>query len=140
MKTPFSGECACGAIRYECTAEPAAMVQCHCRDCQRATGGACIYVVVVPANAFNLTRGALRYHLTESAAMGHQRRGFCATCGSPLTAAENREGTTEFVGITVASLDDPSEFRSQMHTWTSDAQPWDHLNPVLPRFEQYPPF
>jgi hypothetical protein len=139
MKTAFSGGCACGAIRYESAAEPAAMVQCHCRDCQRATGGACIYVVVVPANAFKLTRGALRYHCTESVRMGHQRRGFCAECGSPLTAGENREGTTEFVGITVASLDDPSEFPPQMHAWTSDAQPWDHLNPVLPRFEKYPP-
>ena len=38
----------------------------------------------------------------------------------------------------MASLDDPSEFRSQMHTWISDAQPWDNLNPVLPSFEKYP--
>ena len=92
MKTPFSGECACGAIRYECTAEPAAMVQCHCRDCQRATGSACIYVVLVPAKSFKLTRGALRYHLTESVALGHQRRGFCATCGSPSNSRGEPRG------------------------------------------------
>jgi len=34
MKTPFTGGCAYGAFRYECTAEPLAMFQCHCSDAQ----------------------------------------------------------------------------------------------------------
>ena len=29
IKRDFSGGCACGAIRYECTAEPAMMFKCH---------------------------------------------------------------------------------------------------------------
>ena len=33
-----SGGCACGAIRYEFVGEPAAAINCHCRDCQRASG------------------------------------------------------------------------------------------------------
>jgi len=45
MFTPFSGGCACGAIRYECAAEPLYMVNCECRDCQRATGSAYCAVV-----------------------------------------------------------------------------------------------
>jgi hypothetical protein len=24
--------------------------------------------------------------------------------------------------------------------WTSDAHPWDQMNPALPKFEKYPPF
>jgi len=137
MKIPFTGGCACGAIRYECTAEPLAMLQCHCRDCQRATGGACSYVVIVPAESFKFTRGLPCYHFTTSAAVGQHKRGFCAECGSRLTGVENREGTTGFVGITAASLDDPSWFRSQFDTFTSDAQPWDYMNPALPKFKEY---
>jgi len=34
------GGCACGAIRYELTADPMIVHACHCRDCQRITGGA----------------------------------------------------------------------------------------------------
>ena len=40
MPKSFSGGCACGAIRYQVDAEPVLMVNCHCRACQRASGGA----------------------------------------------------------------------------------------------------
>ncbi len=54
MAAPFSGGCACGAIRYECAAEPLYMGNCHCRDCQRATGSAYFVAVGVSAPAFRL--------------------------------------------------------------------------------------
>ena len=139
IKIPFTGGCACGAIRYECNAEPAVMFQCHCRDCQRVTGGAGSYVVIVPANSFKLTHGALRYHFTASAASGHHKRGFCAECGSRMTGGENREGTSPFVGINTGSLDDPSWFRAQYHIFASDAQPWDCIDPAVPKYNQYAP-
>jgi hypothetical protein len=137
MKIPFTGGCACGAIRYECTAEPLAMFQCHCRDCQRASGGACNYVTIVPANSFRFTRGSPRSHFTASAAIGHHKRGFCAECGSRLTGGENPEGTSGIVGINADSLDDPGEFRPSFHIFTSDAQPWDYMDPALPKFKEY---
>jgi hypothetical protein len=51
MKVPFTGGCLCGAIRYECSAEPIVMGNCHCRDCQRATGSAFAAALLVPRNA-----------------------------------------------------------------------------------------
>jgi hypothetical protein len=139
MKTPFSGGCACGAVRYDCTAEPIDMFQCHCRDCQRASGGACSYVVVVPAKSFKLTQGLLRYHFTPSAAGFQHKRGFCAECGSRITGGEDAEGTSPIVGINAASLDDPSWFRPRYEIFTADAQPWDYMNPALPKFKEYAP-
>ena len=38
MTAPFSGGCACGSIRYVCARAPVAMLNCHCRDCQRSSG------------------------------------------------------------------------------------------------------
>lgn len=78
MTIPFSGGCACGAIRYECNAEPIVMFNCHCRDCQRVSGGAFSAVIYVPLKAFSVTRGSLRYYHTPSASGGHNKRGFCA--------------------------------------------------------------
>ena len=57
ITTPFSGGCACGEIRYECTAEPMMMLNCHCRDCQRSSGGPFSSFVVVPTAAFELRQG-----------------------------------------------------------------------------------
>jgi hypothetical protein len=51
MEIPFAGGCACGAIRYECTAEPIMALNCHCRDCQRASGTAYASGIFVPASA-----------------------------------------------------------------------------------------
>jgi hypothetical protein len=111
------------------------MFNCHCRDCQRASGGASSPVVYVPAKAFKITKGSPRYYSTSSEAVGHNKRGFCADCGSRLFGG----GTDEGRGINAASLDHPSLFNPQMHIWTSDAQPWDQMDPKLPKFEKYPP-
>jgi hypothetical protein len=134
MSTPFSGGCACGAIRYECGTAPIAMFKCHCRDCQHVTGGAFSAVVYVPLASFKLTRGSLRYHDTPSLSGGHNKRGFCPDCGSRISGGENSVG----IGITAGSLDDPSWFRSQMDIFVSDAQPWDILDTRTPKFEHYP--
>ena len=139
MKIPFTGGCACGAIRYECTAEPILMLKCHCRDCQRITGGGFAAAVLVPAQAFRLTQGQLFYHFTPSLAGGKHKRGFCAQCGSRLTVAEKQDEPSRFVGILAGSLDDPSWFHSQMDTFAADAQPWDQMDPALPKYDQYPP-
>jgi hypothetical protein len=110
------------------------MFNCHCRDCQRASGGPYSAVVYVPAKAFRITKGSPRFYNTPSAAVGHNKRGFCAECGSRLFGG----GTDEGQGITASSLDDPSLFNPQMHIWTSDAQPWDQMDSKLPKFEKYP--
>jgi hypothetical protein len=135
MSAPFTGGCACGAIRYEVTARPIAMFNCHCRDCQRTTGGTFTPVVYVPAKAFKITKGSPKYYSTPSEMVGHKKRGFCPDCGSRLFGGETEHGQ----GITASSLDDPSLLKPKVNMWISGAQPWDHMDPNLPKFEKYPP-
>ncbi len=136
LTTPFSGGCACGAVRYESSAAPVAMLHCHCRDCQRSSGGPFASFVVVMKDAFRLTKGTLKFYGSPSEKGGKTRRGFCEECGSPV------EGTPDtmpdIVAIRVGSLDDPSGFSPQIDVWTVDAQPWDRMDPALPKFEKYP--
>jgi hypothetical protein len=37
------------------------------------------------------------------------------------------------------SVDDPSWIRPTRDIYTASAQPWDHLDPTLPKFPQMPP-
>jgi hypothetical protein len=114
------------------------MINCHCRDCQRSSGGPFVSAVIVPMEALKLLQGSPRYYASSSEAGGSIQRGFCTECGSPLLA--KFDAAPHLIGIRTASLDDPSWFKPEADMWTSDAQPWDHMDPAVPKFEKYPPF
>jgi hypothetical protein len=135
MKTPLTGGCACGAIRYEITDDPIVMLKCHCRDCQRLTGGPYSPAIYVARHAFKVTQGAIRHHFTKSERGHAHQRGFCPECGSRISGAESERG----IAVTAGTLDDPSFFRPQMNLWTEDAAPWDVMEKDLPAFPRYAP-
>lgn len=136
MASPFTGGCMCGAVRYECSAEPLITANCHCRDCQQASGGALASVLIVPKAALKVT-GEVKYYDVKSDSGTTASRGFCPTCGARLFG---RPGSLpEMIGISAGSLDDPSWYKPAMDIYTASAQPWDYMNPELPKFPKGPP-
>lgn len=96
-----SGGCQCGAHRYRARLDPAKAYWCHCRMCQRATGG-------VAAALINLEKADCEWLASppstyRSSAVG--RRGYCAACGTPLTFDYPDSPNMD---LTVGSLDDPA--------------------------------
>lgn len=136
MATPFTGGCMCGAVRYECSAEPVMTANCHCRDCQRATGGAYASVFFVPRNAIKII-GEVKYYDVKGESGNTLSRGFCPTCGSRLFGKP--AVMPDVMGIMAGSLDDPSSHRPAIDIYTASAQPWDYMNPELPKFPKSPP-
>ena len=132
MDVPFFGGCACGAVRYECSAAPVAMVNCHCRDCQHAGGAGFSPTVVVPAGSFRLLRGEPKRYSIKADSGHTANRAFCGDCGAPLFAASSAR--KDFIGVRAGSLDDPSWFKPQAEVWTASAQPWDPLGANVPHF------
>ena len=135
MQTPFSGGCLCGNIRYECSAAPIVMVNCHCRDCQKTTGTAYAAAMLVPRNAVAIA-GDVKYYDVTGDSGGTVSRGFCPNCGSRLFS---KRQIPELMGIMAGSLDDPSWFEPTVDVYADSAQPWDCMNPDLPKFDQMPP-
>ena len=127
----ITGGCACGAVRYEFEGDPALMLNCHCRDCQRATGSAYAPVVVVPRNSLRMT-GELRYHKAIGESGSFVERGFCPTCGSRV--AGNLERFPDMVGLLAGSLDDPSLHKPAADIFTASAHAWDHMGPSSRKF------
>ena len=119
-------------VRYECTAEPIVMLKCHCRDCQRITGGPYVPAVIFPSQAFRVTRGEIQRFATECEDGSQHVRGFCAKCGSRLTGAEN--SPQGIIGVVASSLDDPSIFQARFETFVEDAQAWDIMDPATRKF------
>jgi len=111
------------------------MINCHCRDCQRATGSAYAPSVIVPAAALTVEGDPTWFEGTADS--GNMiKRAFCPTCGSRLFGESSG---APLIGIYAASLDDPSWFRPMAEVWTASAQPWDVMHPEAPRFPKAPP-
>jgi hypothetical protein len=126
------GGCACKLVRYEIAAEPVRMFNCHCRDCQQATGSAYAPLLVFPPDKVRV-KGDLRYFAVTSERGSKVERGFCPNCGNPVLAKIDDRPDKLFVFA--ASLDDPSLHRPQANVWMRSATPWDHVNPNVSAFE-----
>jgi hypothetical protein len=126
----------CKAVRYEVSAEPMAVMNCHCRDCQYASGGGYSTAVVVPRGTLKVTKGTPKGYSSKGESGGTVTRHFCADCGSPLFS-EPQAGP--FQVVKAASLDDPSWLTVIGALYTSSAQPWAHIDPAKPQFPKMPP-
>ena len=134
MTIRFTGGSICGAVRYE-RGRPISMGNCHCRDCQRATGSAFAAAVLVPTIAVNIS-GEVKYYEAIGDSGGIVRRGFCPNCGARLFGKV--AASPDIISIMAGSLDDPSWFTPQADIYTASAQPWDYMNPDLPKFPGLP--
>lgn len=135
MKLPLSGGCRCGSIRFECSASPAFSWKCHCRDCQQASGGAYCPVMYVPKSAMKIT-GAVNYYDVKAESGNTVSRGFCPTCGSNLFILA--ELVPDLQGIWASSLDDPNEFKPQVHVWTDSSTGWNMIDDDLKKISKAP--
>jgi hypothetical protein len=136
MAQKLSGGCACGAIDYACSASPVIMLNCHCRDCQQASGSAYVAIVVVPKATVQIG-GEPRYHKVVGQGGKAIERGFCPNCGSQVTVKLER--LPDILGSPAGSLEDPSIYRPAMDVFTASAQPWDHMDPSVQKHTHAPP-
>jgi hypothetical protein len=108
MIRTMSGGCQCGRVRYTVQVDGDDAYLCHCRMCQKATGGVAAAFVQIEAGAVTWATEPDWYRSSAIA-----RRPFCAACGTPLGFAfvDGRGG----MDLTVGSFDDPSRFRPTAH-------------------------
>jgi hypothetical protein len=123
-------------VRYESGGEPQFSLQCHCRDCQRASGAPHVAAVRVSSAAFHIVHGTPKRHVAKADSGNLITRVFCGDCGTPLYVQVSTR--PDIVGVRVCTFDDPSWFRPEANIFTKSAQPWDHRDPTVPVFETYP--
>jgi hypothetical protein len=114
----FTGGCQCGAVRFSAEGEPDAGL-CHCRMCQKATGGPFGAYASFPTAALTWTRGRRKLFLSSE----HVARGFCGDCGTPLTF-EAASGQGRHTSVTIGALDDPASFPPGGQIKIADRLPW----------------
>ena len=136
MSKPYTGGCACGAVRYEAVGEPVSMGDCQCRQCQRDSGtGHSSYLTFAGARV-SLEGNAAHWDFIGDGGP-RKRRTFCPTCGCPLYMLFPH--MPDIFVVRAASLDEPARYKPQMVLWTEAALPWDRIDPALTTFDRMPP-
>lgn len=122
----YEGGCLCGQVRWRATGEPANVRICHCRLCQRATGGPYF------ARAIFLTEAVKwRGETTRWSSSPRLDRLSCARCGTPMFVAPKDPPAR--IGVALVTLDEPDAIRPECHIWTRETRAWVSLDDGLPQ-------
>lgn len=119
---PQLGGCACGALRYQLTAAPLMIYNCHCTNCQKITGSAFTISATVPEAALAFTQGTPR-RVEWTADSGNARFGlFCGDCGSRI--ANGQVPSIGMLSLRAGTFDDTAWVEPVGDIWTRSAQRW----------------
>jgi hypothetical protein len=133
---PITGGCLCKAVRYEAAAAPIVTRQCWCRLCQYLGAGSSTVNVAFETKCVTFT-GEVRTFASTADSGNVLQRGFCSTCGTPITS--QAEVRPHLIFLRAGTLDNPSIARPAVNIWTRQAPQWAHLDPDLPMIAGQPP-
>ena len=134
---PFAqGGCLCGAVRYTVTGEPKRMAQCHCKDCQRASGTGHMSLAMFAEEDVSVEGELGEYAVTADSGNINTRE-FCPKCGSRVFSRNS--GRPGIRNVAVGTADDTSWFEPQAIVYASGRASWDVTGEGIPNFDKMPP-
>ncbi len=126
----LSGGCLCGAVRYRARGEIKGVNNCYCGMCRKSSGaGFTTFVGFDKADVELSGEAPVSYRSSKNA-----ERGFCGTCGSPITFVYLSE--PEAIWFSAGSLDDAGALRPTANWYLPDKLDWVHADRSLPRFDR----
>lgn len=128
----LTGQCHCGAIRYEMPDEVLHHALCHCGDCRRHAGAPMVGWAMLPVNQLRVSGEPRVYRSSEDG-----RRHFCGDCGTGLFYT-NEAMLPGMIDVQSGTLDDPDALPAQAHIRTAERIGWMKTAHELPAFERYP--
>lgn len=122
----LTGQCFCGAIRYETSERISNQTLCHCTICRRTTGAPAVAWFSVAKADLRFTAGEPVSHQSSA----HGTRTFCPHCGTQLTFVD--DAIPDEIDVTTYSLDQPERALPEAQIFVADALQWPD---DLPRYE-----
>jgi hypothetical protein len=134
---PFAtGRCLCGAVSYTISGEPVRMAQCHCKDCQKASGSGHMSIAFFKVDDVKIDGPMASYAVTADSGNINTRH-FCPSCGSRI--ASQNSARPGVIGIAVGSADAHDWFAPQAVVYTKWRASWDPTSTSIPNFDAMPP-
>jgi hypothetical protein len=131
----WTGGCACGALRWQATGEPLIQGFCHCRSCQRTSGGGHVGFICFPETAVTV-QGETRSYTRSGGSGRPATRYACPVCQSVVFGrADVMAGQ---INLYAGSLDDPARFKPKMAIYVGERPPWDDVSRGLTCYDTVP--
>ncbi|HEY2709586.1 MAG TPA: GFA family protein [Caulobacteraceae bacterium] len=134
MDPMLEGGCACGAVRYRLTSAPMFVHCCHCRDCQRQTGGAFVINALIEADRVETTHGVSEAVAVPTDSGAPHVIDRCPACRVALWSTYG--GRTKVRFVRVGTLDQAEALAPDVHIFTRTKLPWVSVSGA-PEFEVY---
>lgn len=132
----ISGGCLCGAVTYSTEAEPAMIVVCHCKDCQKQSGSPFSVNVLVPNTEVEMAGETLSQYVINGDSGQTVTRNFCSRCGSPLSTVMDAFGG--LAAIKSGTLTDSSWVKPTIQIWCESKQTWGVLDESIDKAPRNP--
>ena len=130
------GGCACGATRYKLAVAPLIVHACHCRDCQRLSGGAFVLNVWIEKRFCRSDHAKLRSVMVPAGSGKPQEIFRCSDCGTAMWSKyHGAPGDT--VLLRAGTLDHPEAIKPDVHIFTRSKLPWLELPAGSRSFESF---
>jgi len=122
----LEGGCACGTIRYKLAASPLIVHACHCRDCQRLTGGPFVINIWIEKKFVEAGPVAPKSFRLAGGSGKPNDVFFCERCGTTLWSRYDIV-PSECLFVRAGTLDNPSAVTPDVHIFTRTKLPWVQL-------------
>ena len=133
--TQFSGSCLCGAVTYEADCEIQRIVNCHCLDCQQATGSVHTTLLFVAEEAVKIKGYPSSYtHMADSGSTMVKR--FCSSCGTQLFSMNSRRQGA--IGIRAGTISQKHIVKPQLNIFCDSAVASTPMDDKLPKHAKMP--
>ncbi|HXX82556.1 MAG TPA: GFA family protein [Casimicrobiaceae bacterium] len=117
-----TGQCHCGAIRYEAEVDPTRVHACHCTDCQRLSGSAYRVTVGTPSEKFRLLKGTPKIYVKTADSGNKRAHAFCDNCGSPVYSSAISD--PPWYSLRVGCLDQRAQLPPVKQIWCRSSLGW----------------
>lgn len=131
-----AGGCLCGAVRFKVSGAPIRMAQCHCADCQKASGTGHMSNAIFNVADVDVS-GTTSSYASLADSGNTLTRHFCPTCGGRVFLfSKARPG---MIVMAAGAFDDMSWFKPELVLFTKRRPAWDLTTCDVPNFEDGPP-
>lgn len=131
----LTGNCLCGNVSFEADGDIAMMGNCHCTDCQQASGSPFATLVFMAEADVKISGETQRFeHKVDSG--NTLSKDFCPNCGSQMFGGNPaRPGV---IGLRAGSINEKEHVKPQFNVYVSSKAPCTILDETIPAFEKMP--